>query len=212
MARHSVEPGLPKANTVFHLNNQRKSRNSQSEFFFFGCLVTVVAAAADALVATGTKTYRGARVGGRNIVLCCMAMNRTQTVQTKSSNRADIGFLHKVVCHDYNPCRACHQPLQRTRNGYTMIERLIRLESPPAQALSVLGPAGYIMHASDWESYDKMLSGALSLGKNEERTTKHVSLSQVITRCMMGAMIPLPHEYIYYRNNSIVITILSRIE
>jgi len=90
-----------------------------------------------------------------------------------------------------------------------MIERLIGLESPPAQALSVLGPAGYIMHAS---SYDKMLSGALSLGKNEERTTKHVSLSQVITRCMMGAMIPLPHEYIYYRNNSIVITILSRIE
>lgn len=29
---------------------------------------------------------------------------------------------------------------------------------------------------------------------------------------MISAMIPLPHEYIYYRNNSIVITILSRIE
>jgi len=95
-----------------------------------------------------------------------------------------------------------------------MIERLIGLESPPAQALSVLelGPAGYFMHASNSESYDKLLSGALSLEKNKERTTKHVTLSQVMTICMMSAMIPLPHEYIYYRNNSIVITILSRIE
>lgn len=33
-----------------------------------------------------------------------------------------------------------------------------------------------------------------------------------MTRCMISAMIPLLHEYIYYRNNSIVTTILSRIE
>jgi len=159
------------------------------------------------------KHPEGHRVGGRTIVLCCMTTNRTQIVQAKSSNRADIRFLHKVVCHDYNPCRACHQPLAANQEWQ---HNDTGLESPPAQALGVL--------ELDWGLLDtlcmhrirrvttKTPSGALSLGKNEERTTKHVSLSQVITRCMMSAMIPLPHEYIYYRNNSIVITILSRIE
>ena len=100
VARHGVEPGLPKANTVPHLNSQRESRNSEN--FFFGCLVTLDAAAAGALVATGTKTHRGSP---SRMVLCCMTVNRTQTVQTKSSNWADIGLFRKdkIVSHDYNP-------------------------------------------------------------------------------------------------------------